>query len=222
MQLSQVTSQPLSDLVATYFLCKGCGIVDRDHARMRKGHPCSACSLPGESGLLAFPIHIHVLADLVQQAFHSDSPTRPVAGPSAVDVGTVLMFCSLRESLLTHFLVNNLRTRGIDPPLIDKLMDDNRLANQKFGDLFTSVVGQKWGAAVGALSDKHSTDFVAVSDLMKDAAERRNEFLHQGTAWGLEREFAVRCIDSTGDMMSLFAALHNEFTAPRFRARRSP
>jgi hypothetical protein len=184
---------------------------------MRRGHLCGACAWPSESGLLAYPVHIHVLVDLVQQAFHADSATRPVAGPSASDVGTVLMFCSLREALLTHFLVKNLQTRALDKPLIDKLMDDNKLAHQRFGDLFSSVVGQKWGVAVKAMSDKHSTDFGAVSELMKEAAEKRNEFLHQGRAWGLEREFAASCVNSTGDMTSLFAALHNEFTAPKFK-----
>jgi hypothetical protein len=172
--------------------------------------------------LLAYPIHIHALVDLVQQAFHADSPTRPVAGPSSADVGTVLMFCSLRESLLTNFLVKNLQTREVDTPLIDKLIDDNKLAHQKFGDLFTSVIGQKWSDAVKAVGDKHLTDFSAVSDLMKEAAVKRNEFLHQGRAWGLEREFAADCVNATGEMTSLFAAMHNEFTVPRFRRKVHP
>lgn len=216
-QLSEIDSQPASSLVCDHLICRACGVIDRDYDRLRKGHRCSTCGSESEAGSLVFPISIHVLVDLVQQAFHSQSPTRPLNAPQGADVGAVLYFCTLREALLNTFLVNNLRAREVPEPLISKLLDDNKLASQKFGGLFTSVVGVKWEEAVGQVSLQTGVDYKSVSALMRSAAELRNEFLHSGRAWALTREFATQCVDSMGELVGLFVSLHNEYTHPALR-----
>jgi hypothetical protein len=216
-QLSEITGQPISDLVATYFICATCGIVDRDWDRMKAGHPCSSCSTPSGAGRLAFPVNIHILADLVQQTFHSEAQIPRIAGPLAADVGAVLIFCTLREALLTNFLKGNLQARDVDAEIIDRLMEDNKLASQKFGQLFSSIVGAKWQVAVQALSDKAARNYLNISDLMKETSQVRNEFLHEGKGWGMNRDLSKRCVDSLADLFSLFAALHNEYTTPYVR-----
>jgi hypothetical protein len=89
------------------------------------------------------------------------------------------------------------------------LLDDNKLANQKFGDLFTSILGQKWDEAVTEASKHAGEDFESVSQLMKQAASIRNEFLHEGTAWSATLDVATACVDSMPALASLFVALHN-------------
>ena len=212
--LSKVVAQPLSDLVCVHFLCRSCGIIDQDRERSRVGSRCKACDAEGDGAALVFPISIHILVDLMQQSFHSTSPTGPLDAPQGRDVGPVLYFCTLREALMNTFLVNHLRAQNLPQSIIEKLLDDNRLAHQKFGGLFKAVVGAPWGEAVEAASERAGRDFSGVADLMKEAAERRNEFLHSGRAWSFDRDFAARCVDSTGDLTGLFVELHNEYTSP--------
>jgi hypothetical protein len=214
MKLSEVDSMSLSTLACVYFLCRSCGIIDRDSERSRIGHRCGECDKEGDGGTLAFPISIRVLVDLIQQSYHSTSPASPPNSPQGSDVGPVLYFCTLREALLNSFLINHLRAQAIPESLISKLLDDNKLASQKFGGLFTTVTGGKWSEAVAAASRRASFNFTEVSELMRTAAERRNDFLHSGRSWSFTREFATRCVDSVADLTYLFAELHNEYTRP--------
>jgi hypothetical protein len=214
--LSEIDSQELITLVCNHFICKNCGVIYRD-ATLPKWNLCKHCNAPIGTPQYAYSINkIPVLVNLVQQAYHSKSRTGHSIAPQGQNVGTVLFYCSLREALLNNFIVTNLRTRNIDEALISKMLDDNKLASQKFGGLFTSVIGTKWKDAISDLSRTRAKDYMAVSELMQDAAELRNEFLHEGDAWRINRDFAKRCVDSLGQLVSMFAELHNEYTQPLF------
>ena len=212
--LADIDNQPASIVVCSHLICASCAVVDRDRGRMKRGHVCSICGVPGEGGRLSFPISIHILVDLIQQAYHSHSPTGPLGGPNGEDVGTVLYFCTLREALLNHFLVGHLRTQKVPVSIIEKLLDDNRLASQKFGGLFASTIGKKWSEAVAHVSVSTRTQFEPVSQLMRRAAELRNLFLHEGAAWSMTRDFSTECINNVPTMVKLFVALHNDFIHP--------
>lgn len=212
--LSEIDGQPLSTLVCNHLICKSCGVIDRDYGRLRPGYRCTHCDNECDCGSLVFPINIHVLVNLVQQAYHSRSPTKPLDSPQGQDIGTVLFYCSLREALLNMFIVNNLRARRVEEPLVSRMLKDNQLASQKFGALFTSVVGVKWTEAIKQVNHSRGSNYSLVSDLMQEAAARRNDFLHQGRAWRIDRELATRCINSLGELVSLYVDLHNEYTQP--------
>lgn len=150
-----------------------------------------------------------VLLIVTTNALKEDITARPVTwkaiyGFQGADVGTVLYFCTLREALLNSFLLNNLRVRKIPEPLIRRLLNDNKLASQKLGNLFASVVGIKWKEAVNYAAQKVGIDYTPVSVLMQSAAELRNEFLHSGKAWRCTREYATQCVDSMGELLGLF------------------
>ena len=210
--LADIDSQPASTLACSHLTCASCAMVDRDWERMRRGHTCVACGATGEGGRLYFPISIHILVDLIQQAYHSQAPTSPLNSPQGQDVGTVLYFCTLREALLNHFLIGSLKFQNVPVSLIEKLLEDNKLASQKFGELFTSVTGLKWADAVNRLSANGNIPFSTVSALMRNAAELRNTFLHVGSAWAITRELSTECMNAVPNMVELFVALHNEFS----------
>jgi len=216
--LAEIDTQDASMLVCNHFICPQCGIIDRDYGRLRKGYCCNVCGSESESGSMAFPISIHVLVDLVRQAYHSTAPVGPISGPQVPDIGTVLFFCTLREALLNAFLINHLRAQRIPKNLIDRLLEDNKLASQKFGDLFTSVIGEKWNDAVFKASEHAGMDFRSTSELMRTAASLRNEFLHEGRAWAASHEFATTCVNSMPEVISLFVALHNGYVHPLLRS----
>jgi hypothetical protein len=170
------------------------------------------CRQPGEGGRLYFHIGVHVLVDLIQQAYHSESTTGPPGGPHGQDVGTVIYFCTLREALLNHFLIETLKDQRVPTPLIERLLEDNKLANQRFGSLFTATTGRKWIAAVSEVSEKLGVDFRSVSDLMRRAADLRNTFLHEGSGWSMTRELSTECVNAVPSMVELFVGMYNEYT----------
>lgn len=217
IRLSEIDSQLISTIICDYLICRNCGVINRNYERTQSGYRCQTCDMESDSGTLAFPISVCVLIDLVQQTFHSHAPTPTSFGFQSADVGTILYFCTLREALLNSFLLNNLRTRKIPEPLIRRLLDDNKLASQKFGNLFASVVGIKWKEAVNHATQKAGVDYIPVSVLMQSAAELRNEFLHSGKAWRCTREYAAQCVDSMSELLGLFVTLHNEYTHPLMR-----
>ena len=190
--------------------------MDRDHERGRMGRLCSHCSTEGECGRLAFPGNINLLVDLAQEMFHYEAlaGSRVEYRPQGRDVGTVLILCSLREALLINFFVENLLAKKVERQLIERLLNDNRSTNQRLNKLFPSVVGVKWKQAIESLSDKHAMNFSDVSSLMEEAAKERNNFLHEGSPWRISRDLPKRCIDSLFVWMSLFVALHNQYTQP--------
>lgn len=213
--LSDIDSQPLSTLVAFYLTCKSCGVVDSDSGRSRTGHPCSTCLEVGEGGRLAFPISIHVLVDLVQQAYHSASQVGPEKiAPQGENIGTLLYFCALREALLNWFLLGNLRAQQLPTPIVDKLFSDNKLAAEKLNSLFPAVVGVKWNEALASIASQSDPDTKRLDQLMREAAQARNAFMHEGVAWGVDRAFATRCIDALAELTYLFVELHNLYTHP--------
>jgi hypothetical protein len=213
-QLAEIDTQDASTLVCDYFICRDCGVIDRDYSRMQAGSKCSTCGRESDAGRLPFPISVHILVDLVQQAYHSTAPVGPISGPQVPGIGTVLLFCTLREALLSSFLLNHLRAQRIPEPLVAKLLSDNKLASQKFGGLFTSVVGCKWEAAVKAASEYDNRDYSDDSKLMREAATIRNEFLHEGRAWAATHEFATACVNSMPSLVALFVSLHNVYVHP--------
>jgi hypothetical protein len=187
-------------------------VIDRDRERSRAGHKCSTCGKEGDAARLAFPVKMHMLADMAQQSFHATSPVDITRNDRAHSVATLLHFCTLREVLINHFLITHLRAKSIPTKLIERLLEDNKLAHQKFGQLFASVVGEKWDKAVLAASKHDDCDYRSASDLMKRASEARNRFLHDGNVWDIDRDFAEDCINGLGSIFGLFVALHNVYT----------
>ena len=213
-QLANINSQDVSTLICDYLICKHCWIVDRDHTRSRIGSECSTCNNESEGGSLYFPINIHILIDLVQQAYHSKAPVGPITGPQVPEIGTIILICTLREALLNGFLLGHLRAQRVPDALIEKLLSDNKLANQMFGELFTSIVGCKWKNAVVRASEYDKRDYLPTSKVLLDAATIRNEFLHEGRAWDATHEFATACVNNMPSLMALFVALHNVYIRP--------
>lgn len=193
-------------------MCAHCAIIDRDTERSRAGHKCSTCGKQGDAARLAFPINIHMLSDMAQQSFHATSPVDITRDDRAHNIATVLHFCTLREALINNFLITHLRAKSIPAEIIERLLDDNKLAHQKFGQLFTSVVGDKWDKAIITASKHDGQDYRSASDLMKRASEIRNRFLHDGNVWGVDRNFAKECVDALGTILCMFVALHNVYT----------
>jgi hypothetical protein len=213
--LAEIDNQNISTLVCDFMICERCGEVDREHSRMVVNSSCPACNKPASMARLYYPINIRILVDLIQQSHHSYALVGTMSDPQASSVGAILFFCTLREALLNHFLLAFLRAKHIETSLIEKMLDDNKRANQKFMSLFTKVVGRTWHEAVGEASTYDATDYQPISDLMKSTASIRNEFLHEGRGWSATRDVATECINNLPAILGLFVALHNVYVHPQ-------
>lgn len=214
VELAEIDCQATSSLICDFMICKCCGTVDREHSRMVKNSICPACHRPAGVARLYYPINIHILVDLVQQSYHSEAQISPIYGPQASNVGTILFFSSLREALLNHFLVALLLAQQVPSPLIEKLLEDNKLASQKFAGLFSAVVGKSWKEAVIEASAFGGMDFNPISDLMLAVASIRNEFMHEGRGWAATREVSTNCVNGMPVLTKLFVILHNIYVHP--------
>lgn len=214
VSLAEIDHQDASTLICDLMICARCGTVDRERSRIVANSLCPACQRPAGVARLYYPVNVHILVDLVQQSYHSYAPVGPISGPQVSTVGTILFFCTLREVLLNHFLLALLRARQVEAAIIEKLLEDNKLASQKFTSLFSAVVGKSWKEAVAEAS-LDGMDYHPVSDLMLSAASIRNEFLHEGTGWTATRDMATDCVNSMPALFDLFVGLHNIHVRPR-------
>ncbi len=215
-ELAEIDSQAASTLVCDFIICGRCGRVDQGKSRLVVNSNCPACQQQAGFAELYYSVNIRVLVDLVQQTFHSNAPLKSVYGPQAPNIGTILLFCTLREALLNHFLQRLLFAQRVPVPIIKKLFDDNKLANQKF-KLFQAVVGKEWNEAVSVASTTENCNFAQISDLMKVSAEIRNKFMHEARGWDATREVATDCVNGLKPLFNLFVVLHNIYICPHLR-----
>ncbi len=211
--LAEIVGQSLSSVIDDFMICKHCGIVDRERSRIIVDTPCPSCHKPAGRARLYFDLNVTVLIDLVQQSYHSAMVMEDGLGPQASDVGVVLFFCILREALLNNLLNYLLRAHRVSDRIAKKLLDDNKLTNQKFA-LLSALIGKSWSAAIQDASSHEGVDFCPVSQLMRAASDIRNRFVHKGSGWGATRDFATDCVNSMFTLLQLFVALHNIYAQP--------
>jgi hypothetical protein len=216
-ELTEIDGQAASTLVCDFMICARCGTVDREKSRCEVNSDCPACQQPAGFAQLYHPINVRILVNLMQQTYHSSPPADPVSGPQASDIGTIIFFCTLRESLLNHFLLSLLRAQGVHAPDIEKIFEDNKFTSQKFTRLFKKVVKSSWEDAVAEASRLAAMDFQPLSDLMKNAVIIRNKFMHEGAGWTATREVATSCINNLFALFELFVSLHNIYVRPHLR-----
>lgn len=214
LTLADIDGQSLSSVIDDFMICRVCSIVDRERSRIVANSPCPACHKPAGTARRYFGLNIGILIDLVQQSYHSATPTEEILGPQSSDVGVVLFFCTLREALLNNLFDYLFLAERLSDRIAKKLLDDNKVARQKFA-LFGVLVGKSWAEAVQEASSHEGVDFRSISKLMQDASDIRNRFLHEASGWGVARDFATECINSTFTLLHLFVSLHNLYVQPR-------
>jgi len=220
MDITEVTTQPLSMLLADFFVCDGCGIVDRDQGRCLQGHPCSACRDPSRGGHSYWGIRIDALIDLIQEAYHRPEP--PGRGPllnvavASHKLAVVIFFCTLGEVLLDHLLVECMLALRIPPQVRDRLLEDNLSAKQRVDRLFPTLAGTTWRKAVSNLDQGSTLGSSATVAFYLEVVEHRNTLLHSGSVWAVRPEMPDECLRRIWPLLNLFAALHNAFVHPAY------
>ncbi len=215
MDVTDVTTQPLSTLVADFFVCNCCGIVDRDEERCLKGRPCSACGDPSRGGHSYWGMRVDALIDLIQEAYHR--PESPDWAPwlnaavASHRLAVVIFFCTLGEVLLDHLLIECMLALKIPPKVRDRLLEDNLSAKQRVDRLFPTLTGSSWRKAVSNLDPGSKLAYSATVAFYLDVVEQRNTLLHSGGVWAVQPKMPQECLRRISPLLNLFGALHDAF-----------
>ena len=195
MGILDIKSQKLSLVLADFQVCQHCRVVDRDNERLRVGYVCPVCGNPGDGGTMYFELSIHTLINLMQEAFHAaseryDEETEIRIETDAHNISVVLFFCTLREMLLNHLIIDLCRAQKIPEGVCERLLADNRTHIQRQEKLLPSLVGKKWKELIKEESAPVQLDYVELNKFLEKAVEARNKFMHEGNKWGIDRALA--------------------------------
>lgn len=218
-EILEIKSQKLGSLLADFQICQECRIVDRDMERMMVGHPCGTCGKPSDAGRMYFYTSVHILINLMQEAFHSppvihDEETNVSIETDAHNISVLLFFSSLREVLIDQFVSDICSAQKIPPGVYERLISDNRTYMQKQEKLFPSLTGKKWEQLIKEENVKGEIDYEIMNLFMAKAMEARNMFLHEGHKWNIDRDIAEGCILNIWPLLNFYVCIHNRFVHP--------
>jgi hypothetical protein len=219
IDILEIRDQPLSMLLSDFMICTSCKIVDRDHERITVGHLCQNCGVASKGGRGFFPMSVHSLIDLMQDFYHLRHPSEEgaemsnSARKSDHQLAIVILFCTLGEVLLQHFLETLMSNMGLSQQIQERLLSDNMFVRQRTQKVFPTLTGAKWNETIGKLSGKVELNYIETIEFYKHPVEKRNYFLHRGSKWAIPRDMPEKCIRQIWPILNLFVSLHNEFIA---------
>ena len=209
-------------LVSDQLICQNCHVVDRDRERSRVGYPCPTCGKESESGRLYFSINIHIIIDLIQESYHaepSNANGRLYEGVGSHDISVVIYFCTLRETLLDKLITELLIAKEIPEGVCERLLSDNKLHIQKQHKLFCSLTNEKWKDAVAQISQGVQLDYIKIDEFVVEAVKARNNFIHEGSKWSIDRVLSTDCLKNIYGLINLYVGLHNKYVHPIYKNR---
>ena len=222
MKISDITKQSLSTLVADFHVCQFCGVVDRDHERVKVGYSCPNCSEKSKGGLLHFSLPTPALINLMQESFHQ-RPTqsnRLPTGANAHKLAVVIYFCTLGEVLLEHFLRELMDALQLPTSVRNRILNDNLSSKERVEKVFPSLVGKKWNAVIKELGKTSKLDYEKTVKFYLKVVQARNLFLHRGNKWTIPEGMPEECMEETWPLINLYVELHNRFVPALYAAQK--
>jgi hypothetical protein len=219
MHLHEIENQSWSTLVAQFFVCNECQIVDTESERMRVGYPCPQCQAPSDPAQLYFGSPVHSLIDLMQEAYFSNTIVESysiVKNADRHNISVVLYYCTLREVVFEQLLIRLCRAQEIPRKVIERLLADNNTHKKRLDNLFPSLTSIKWNKLIQDLNSTNEIDFVALNRFFEKVVKARNEFLHEGNHWCIDQSLKVECIENIFPLMQLIVAAHNAYVHPHY------
>ncbi len=219
MDITEI-KQSLSTLVSNHLICTNCKIVDKKIERMKRGFLCPTCSYASNAGSLYFKISIHILIDLIQDSYHSaklDSGVEKLyEGESSQDISVIIIFCTLRETLMDNLISELLEAQNIPDNICKRLLSDNRYHTQKQDKLFKSLANDRWNEAIKKLSNEHDVNYGRLNTFISQVVKARNDFVHEGVKWSIDRKLSTECLKNVKKLIELYVGLHNFYVHPYY------
>jgi hypothetical protein len=219
MDIFEIKHQKLSTLLSVFMICTSCKIVDNDTNRIEVGYKCPKCGIAGDGARDYFPMSVHSLIDLMQEFYHlkqesgEGSEVPKFEGEDNHKLAVVILFCTLVEVLLQHFLECLMSSMELSHKIQERLLNDNISIRQRVEKLFPTLIGAKWRKTIKKLNEHVELNYIEAIEFHKYASEKRNFFLHRGSKWAIPKNMPKKCIQQIWPIINLFVSLHNEFIA---------
>ena len=159
--------------------------------------------------------------DLMQEFYHArpqkvkESVLFQYAHGNNHHLAVVIFFCTFFDLLLEHFLRQKMIAGKLPFEIQDRLLEDNRYTPQRIDRLFPTLTGTKWPAAVSLMRSRVELDYEGSVAFYNQVREIRNRLIHEGAQWIMPAEMPQQCIENLHPLVSLFVALHNEYSLTR-------
>lgn len=225
MDVTDIKDQPLGILLANFYICQDCHIVDNDHDRMNVGHHCSNCGNPSPGGQSYFGFKVNSLITLMQEFYHSEQSitngfdeVKDLKWIGNVKLPVIIFFVTLREVLIDNLLQKLFVARGLPDDICERLLADSSGYKQRIDKLFRTLAGEKWKNALKKISQEQNFDFIALDDFVEEIVKARNTFLHSGIKWAIKEEMAKQCLRNIYPVLSMYKNLHNKYVLKYYKA----
>jgi len=163
MKFSEVQFQPWHTVMANFYICQTCSVVDSDRDRQKVGSPCKRCGTPSPAARFHFGLNSLVLVNALQDFYFLRRAKPPADKDGLVanvysnetDTRIVLpvLFCALWDTLTTQLCQNVIRAKSISKEDEEKLLRKFKFARDRRTKLLPSITFEGWDDALSALPD---------------------------------------------------------------------
>lgn len=215
-----------------YLQCKSCGFVYETPDRLSL---CPACKQE-MSAYEWFPNFIYDYVIMLED-YHLHSPTQmrqdyfkavkadnwmeywcsvtsPKYFPSEdLKPITILLFRSIFEALLAHFLWKKIWVSLLPSPdaerYADLVLNNEQSVSKRLFNIYPRVTGNKW------INDLNRMGYSSLNKLLQDTARIRNEFIHENPHAGYHLNVGNQARQSIPILFACFVNLANLYIHPR-------
>jgi len=124
----------------------------------------------------------------------------PPWAPSTAEVSTLILLCTLHETLLAHLLKGQMKRLGFNEEQQKEMLGSFRGLNQRT-KMFHALTGLKLPELAQEFDCREAWDFAG------RASKLRNVFVHTGKAW--DEVLAPECVECLRDLLRFYASSHN-------------
>lgn len=212
INIHSIKERSWSNIIAKYYICPKCRIVDSNTRRSESDFPCPDCGHINSLGELYFTLNVQILINLIQNMYFEGK---------ALDINTmdktrdfkvfiVIIFCILSELLVNLILNYKFDSLDINQWKRKEIFNKNLSINRKI-KIFKKYFGLSWNDAVDKISKIENYDYNAITVFYIKMNKKRNRFLHEGSSWAIDERDYLDCIDNIEPLLRLFVSIHNKY-----------
>ena len=217
-----MSGQPLGTIHLDFAICRRCKHVYK--LLTGADDNCPKCKGAVGTAELFAPVTVWSLVNLIQDFFRVELSRTTVTGERVVEekepchhVGIILMFCTLVECWMRHFLRSLMESRQIPEHVNDRKSRSNWRHSDRL-ELFKELTGKTFDDVLMRLTDGNKRkgrdlDYTQVWRFCRDVVDTRNRVIHEGAIRGFSESLVEECICNIHGVNQLFISLHNEFIA---------
>lgn len=210
----------LSDKTTAYVTCDACNYAEWMRVYPKLDRRCSSCDASPElSTKMLFDVAIPVLVDQIDEAsfaLNSEPERNPLESteiPHYSHTAIVLMYCMLREALVSRLLGKLFDRYAIPETLRMRMLRDNQGQHKRTNSLLPALTGEKWKKMLERAESLGVTKTEEHDASSLELISLRNDIIHKAQVFGIGSEQSSLAKNSVRPLIKLFVGLHNAYVA---------